>query len=91
MPAELPPAPEGEAILWDYAATRLTLRRHLLALLRPRLAKRGFLSSDQLHEPPDGQLVRACGLVTLRQQPETANGTVFVSLEDEDGALQVIV
>ena len=35
-------------------------------------------------------MVRACGLVTLRQQPETANGTVFVSLEDEDGALQLI-
>lgn len=31
------------------------------------------------------------GIVTLRQQPSTANGTVFVSLEDEFGAIQVIV
>ena len=72
-------------------ATHLTLRRHPLALLRPRLARREFLPSGQLRELPNGQLVRACGLVTLRQQPETASGTVFVSLEDEDGAVQVIV
>ena len=88
---ELPPAPEGEEIVWDYAATGLTLRRHPLALLRPGLAKARFLSSGQLRDLPNGQLVRACGLVTLRQQPETASGTVFVSLEDEDGSVQVIV
>ena len=32
---------------------------------------------------PNGRQVRACGIVTLRQQPDTANGTIFVSLEDE--------
>jgi error-prone DNA polymerase len=36
-------------------------------------------------------VVRTAGIVTLRQQPDTANGTIFVSLEDEDGATQVIV
>jgi DNA polymerase III alpha subunit len=35
--------------------------------------------------------VRTAGIVTLRQQPDTANGTIFLSLEDEDGATQVIV
>jgi error-prone DNA polymerase len=35
--------------------------------------------------------VRACGIVTNRQQPGTANGVVFVSLEDETGVVQVIV
>jgi error-prone DNA polymerase len=34
--------------------------------------------------------VRYCGIVTLRQQPDTANGTIFVSLEDETGVVQVI-
>ena len=34
--------------------------------------------------------MRYCGIVTLRQQPETANGTVFISLEDETGVVQVI-
>jgi error-prone DNA polymerase len=88
---ELPEAPEGEAITWDYVSTGLTLRRHPLALLRPRLARQHFLSSGELRDLPNGEMVRACGIVTLRQQPETAGGTIFVSLEDEDGAIQVIV
>jgi len=88
---ELPEAPEGEEIVWDYASTGLTLRRHPLALLRSRLEAKRFLSSSELRDLPNGRLVRACGMVTLRQQPETANGTIFVSLEDEGGAIQVIV
>ncbi|MEY2685838.1 MAG: error-prone polymerase DnaE, partial [Pseudomonadota bacterium] len=88
---ELPEAPEGEEIVWDYAATGLTLRRHPLALLRAALAKRGLLSAAELRDVPNGRQVRACGIVTLRQQPETAKGTIFVSLEDETGTVQVIV
>jgi error-prone DNA polymerase len=88
---ELPAAPEGEEIVWDYASLGLTLRRHPLALLRPKLAELGWMSSQELWNLPNGRLVSACGIVTLRQQPETANGTIFVSLEDEDGTVQVIV
>ena len=40
---------------------------------------------------PHGRLARASGLVTHRQRPETAKGTVFVTLEDETGAVNVIV
>ncbi len=86
----LPEAPEGEEILFDYAATGLTLRRHPLALLRPILAKDRLLTAAQLQDCPDGRLVRCCGLVTLRQQPDTAKGVIFVSLEDETGVVQVI-
>jgi error-prone DNA polymerase len=88
---ELPQAPEGEEIVFDYAALGLTLRRHPMALLRQRLTAMRFRSSSELRDLPNGKLVRACGIVTLRQQPETAKGVVFVSLEDEDGAVQVIV
>nr|WP_297353551.1 error-prone DNA polymerase [uncultured Caldimonas sp.] len=87
---ELPEAPEGEEIVWDYASTGLTLRRHPLALLRPLLRQRTLMSAQELHDLPNGRLVRACGIVTLRQQPDTANGTIFVSLEDETGTVQVI-
>lgn len=87
---ELRAAPEGDEIVFDYASTGLTLRRHPLALLRPLLAQRRLQSAAELHDLPDGRLVRTCGIVTLRQQPETANGTVFVSLEDETGVVQVI-
>ena len=88
---ELPQAPEGEEIVFDYAALGLTLRRHPVALLRERLNAMRFKSSLALSEMPDGRLVRACGIVTLRQQPGTAKGVVFVSLEDEHGSVQVIV
>ena len=88
---ELPDTPEGENILFDYRATGLTLRRHPLALLRPRLARQGLLSADQLNALPDGTDVAACGIVTLRQQPQTAKGTIFMTLEDETGAVNVIV
>ena len=88
---ELQAAPEGEEIVWDYASTGLTLRRHPLALLRPRMAAKRLLSSRDLRHIPDGREVRVAGIVTLRQAPSSAKGTLFVSLEDEFGVVQVIV
>lgn len=88
---ELPPAHEGEEIVFDGASTGLTLRRHPLSLLRNRLQARGFRTSEELDQVANGMAVSACGIVTLRQQPDTANATIFVSLEDEPGAVQVIV
>jgi error-prone DNA polymerase len=87
---ELPAAPEGEEIVWDYASLGLTLRRHPLALLRPILSARGMQTAEALRDLPNGRHVQYCGIVTLRQQPDTANGTIFVSLEDETGVVQVI-
>jgi len=88
---EFEEAPEGEEVVHDYATTGLTLRSHPLALLRPHLAKRRLRTAAELHAMPNGRLVRYCGIVTLRQQPDTANGTIFISLEDETGVVQVIV
>ncbi len=90
-PLALPAAPEGEEIVFDYAAMGLTLRRHPLALLRTRLARMHLLNADQLRDLPNGQKVQACGIVTVRQQPQTAKGTIFVTLEDETGPVNVIV
>ncbi|HQS63561.1 MULTISPECIES: error-prone DNA polymerase [unclassified Acidovorax] len=90
-PLELQAAPEGEEIMFDYAATGLTLRRHPLALLRPRLARWRLQTALQLHSAPNGRKVRACGIVTMRQRPGTAKGTMFVTLEDETGPVNVIV
>jgi error-prone DNA polymerase len=88
---ELPAAREGEEIVFDYASLGLTLRRHPLALLRPRLARMKLLNAGELHDLPSGSRVAACGIVTVRQQPQTANGTIFVTLEDETGPVNVIV
>jgi error-prone DNA polymerase len=85
----LPAAGEGEEIVADYASLGLTLGRHPLALLRPRL--QGLLSAAALRERPHGSLARAAGLVTCRQRPDTASGVIFVTLEDETGTVNVIV
>lgn len=88
---EFDAAKEGEEVLWDYVSMGLTLRSHPMALLRSKLDKWKLMTSAQLRRIPNGRVVRTAGIVTLRQQPDTANGTIFVSLEDEEGATQVIV
>ena len=87
----LPQAPEGEEIVFDYASLGLTLRRHPLSLLRPMLREQRWMSARELNELPDGRPARGCGIVTVKQQPATAKGTIFISLEDETGDIQVIV
>jgi len=86
---ELPEAEEQEAVLWDLRATGLTLRTHILALKRHKL--RQYATAAKLSKVPDGVKIRYCGQVTLRQSPPTAKGVLFISLEDETGAVQVIV
>jgi error-prone DNA polymerase len=82
---------EGQEILYDYANLSLSLRRHPVALLRERLRKMYLKSAAELHASPAHQAARACGLVTMRQRPYTAKGTLFVTLEDETGNINVIV
>ncbi len=82
---------EAENIVADYRHLGLTLGRHPLALLRSRLTKMRFLPAEVLNTFEDRQLARGCGIVTVRQRPETAKGVVFVTLEDETGNVNVIV
>jgi len=91
QPLQLPAAHEGEEIYFDYASTGYTLRRHPVALLRGKLAKMKLLPAGELQDLPHNRRVGACGIVTVRQQPQTANGTIFVTLEDETGPVNVIV
>jgi error-prone DNA polymerase len=87
----LPPPTEGQDIVADYRRLGLTLRRHPLALLRRRLHDRRLVSADDVRQAPHGRLVRTAGIVIGRQRPDTASGVVFVTLEDETGASNVIV
>jgi len=87
---ELEEAPEGEEVVFDYASLGLTLRSHPLALLRKRLNEFGYKTAEALRDCRNGQMARACGIVTVRQQPDTASGVIFISLEDETGAVQII-
>jgi error-prone DNA polymerase len=82
---------EGEDIVADYGTIGFTLRRHPLALLRQRLAKRRIHTAAQIAGSRNGQFIRAAGIVTCRQRPATASGVIFVTLEDESGHVNVIV
>ena len=82
---------EGDEIVGDYRAQGLTLGRHPLALLRARLLKQRFMPAATLNDYQNGQLARACGIVTVRQRPGTAKGVMFLTLEDETGNVNVIV
>jgi error-prone DNA polymerase len=88
---ELVPPTEGDEIVGDYASLGLTLRRHPLALLRERLKKRGIRNSSDVANARNGQFIRTAGLVTCRQRPATASGVIFVTLEDEEGHVNLIV
>ncbi|MBU3708086.1 MAG: error-prone DNA polymerase [Burkholderiaceae bacterium] len=90
-PIQLPAPSEAQQIIADYRSIGLTLGRHPLALLRTHLLKRRLLPANTLATFKHGQIARACGIVTVRQRPATAKGTVFVTLEDETGTVNVIV
>jgi error-prone DNA polymerase len=87
---ELPEQTIWERMLADYRTTRLTVGVHPLALLRPHLSE-GVLSSAKLAECPSGRRVVAAGMAVARQRPATANGVVFMLLEDEFGMFNLIV
>ena len=85
------PPTRGEAVLADYASTGTTLGSHPLALIRKQLRAKRCRPSRELGTLPHGAIIRHAGLVTLRQRPHTANGVTFVTLEDEDGSVNVVV
>ena len=87
----LVPASTGQEVVLDYAVLGLSLRTHPVQLLRDALTTRRLQTHATLRDLPSGRLVRACGIVTMRQRPQTAKGVVFVTLEDETGHVNVIV
>jgi error-prone DNA polymerase len=90
-PPKLDAPTEGQEIVGDYDTMGLTLRRHPLALLREKLARRRIRSAEQVSSSRNGQLIRTAGIVTCRQRPATASGVIFVTLEDETGHVNLIV
>jgi error-prone DNA polymerase len=79
-----------ERMLADYRHTGLSVGVHPLALLRSHLPA-GTLSSADLREHPHGRQVAVAGMAVARQRPSTANGIVFMLLEDEHGQVNLIV
>jgi error-prone DNA polymerase len=87
---KLPEQTPWERMLADYRTTSLSVGSHPLALLRPRLSEE-VLSSRELAVEQHGSKVAVAGLAIARQRPATANGVVFMLLEDEFGQTNLIV
>ena len=87
----LPAETAGEQTVLDYAATGLTLHRHPLALLRPRLRDLGTGDSRALAAARQGSRLRLPGLVLVRQRPGSAKGVVFFTVEDEHGTANLVL
>ncbi len=85
----LQPMEPRERLHADFSGTHLTVGRHPMALLRPRLP--GIHRASDLRAEQDGAYVRIAGNVICRQRPGTAKGFVFVSLEDETGISNAVV
>ncbi len=88
---QLTPPTEAQEIIGDYHSTGLTLGRHPVALLRQRLLALRFLPATLLNTFQNGQFARGCGIVTVRQRPGTAQGVLFITIEDETGPVNVII
>ena len=88
---DLPPTTDSQEVLADYLSTGLTLRQHPLTFLRAYLKARRVTTAEALKKTSAGKKVLVAGLVLFRQQPQTAKETIFVTIEDETGAANLIV
>jgi error-prone DNA polymerase len=87
---DLPEQTEWERMLADYRRTSLSVGIHPMQLLRSHLPE-GVLSSHDLCQAPHMSEVVVAGMAVARQRPATANGVVFMLLEDEHGQVNLIV
>jgi error-prone DNA polymerase len=91
--SEIPDLPEQtpwERMLADYRTTSLSVGVHPLELLRPHLPAQVLTSLD-LEHLENRSPVTIAGLVVARQRPATANGVVFMLLEDEHAQVNLVV
>lgn len=87
----LPALTPWERLLADYQATGVSIEQHPVELLRPQLDQQGATPINRLPTVAHGTSVAVGGLVIARQRPQTANGIIFLLLEDAGGNLNVIL
>jgi error-prone DNA polymerase len=88
---KLPLMTDGEHVVQDYASTGLSLKNHPVALVREKLSLLHNTKICDLKLMQDGDPVKVSGLITVRQRPGTAKGVLFMTLEDETGAANIVV
>ncbi|MEJ2732929.1 MAG: error-prone DNA polymerase [Anaerolineae bacterium] len=91
VPVALPALGQAERLAWEYELMGLAPGDHVMSLYREALQAQRVLSSDELATRRDGERVRVAGWAVVRQRPPTAKGHVFITLEDEEGLVNLIV
>ena len=79
------PLTRDELIFLDYFSVGISVSGHPMEHLREKLRAAGALDSKELEQLEGGEWIVTAGLVTIRQQPQSAKGTVFLLMEDEFG------
>jgi error-prone DNA polymerase len=87
----LPQMGFGEEVVQDYRTLQLSLRAHPSSFLRCDLARRNIITNEELRARRSGERIAVSGLVTIRQRPGSANGVIFMTIEDETGIANIIV
>jgi error-prone DNA polymerase len=90
-PPEFVPPGMGQSVLWDYQATGLSTRAHILEQFRPQLRQQGYAAAVEVGASASVQPLRYAGVVIVRQRPQTAKGVLFLTMEDETGLVNVVV
>jgi error-prone DNA polymerase len=80
-----------DEIFWDYGTSEHSTRGHPLGPLRGELRARGWPDARAVARGRDGQRIEYVGIVICRQQPGTASGVTFMTLEDETGFVNLVV
>ena len=79
-----------EKMTGEYRAMGVYPRGHLMEFVRPTLPP-GVTPCAEVEELADGAALRVAGWPIARQHPRGKEGTVFVTIEDETGEVQVIL
>jgi error-prone DNA polymerase len=90
-PVALPAMPLSEHVVNDYQTLRLSLKAHPVSFLRSLLRSARIRSCTDLAALGDGEWVVVAGVVLVRQRPGSAQGVVFMTIEDETGIANVVV
>ncbi len=91
VPPQFDPLSDLELVAWDYYTSSHSTQSHPLEPHREALTAAGMPSAGEVWRLEDGSRSSYIGLVITRQRPATAGGTMFVTLEDETGYVNLVV
>jgi error-prone DNA polymerase len=87
----LPEMTRQDEVIADYQTAGLSLRSHPLHFERDELSERGVITAADAGVAPEGRRIQVAGIVLTKQRPVTAGGMIFLTIEDETGAANIVV